>query len=50
MKAKTSSNKSRKQRRVVISTGVVSVKSGLAKKNKHDGKKTARNKVRLLKT
>jgi len=35
----------KKQKKVVISTGVVSVVSGLAKKNKHDGKKAARNKV-----
>ena len=45
LKPKTRLNKSKKQKRVVVSTGVVSVKSGLAKKNKHDGKKTARNKV-----
>ena len=30
---------------LVVSTGVISVNSGLAKKNKHDGKKASRNKV-----
>lgn len=45
---KPSKSKSRygkgRQKKVVVSTGVVSVVSGLAKKNKHDGKRTARNK------
>ncbi|XP_066917387.1 selenocysteine insertion sequence-binding protein 2-like [Clytia hemisphaerica] len=40
---KSSRNKS-KPKKVTVSTGVVSVVSGLAKKNKHDGKRTTRNK------
>lgn len=37
--------KKNKQKKTVISTGVISVVSGLAKKNTPDGKRSARNKV-----